>query len=287
MRDAPAFQQQGVELILEDIARVARPGAHRSRSARPGRWPWPTIASPSCSGGRSPARYICAGSAPAGYLEWNVMLDVAAFVRVLRSDLTLAIYPAPPTRARSTSGPTTRSGSCPTWGSSATSPRPAAVRRLRLEPYGPDGFPPGTRAGPAGRDLDRSASARTTSGRPRSGPRSPGRLLVRRADGTHRLLPAAEVAPTDTRIPGGLRAVRADRPRRRPVSVHAHRPPHPDSIYARADPILQERAFARPCRRCIDRSGLAVPTGETACLLLIPRELDTWDGASTGRVVQR
>src|SRR5579883_1528005 len=37
--------------------------------------------------------YLSAGSSTPGYLEWNVALDPNAFVRLLRSDLPIDIFP--------------------------------------------------------------------------------------------------------------------------------------------------------------------------------------------------
>ena len=90
-----------------------------------------------------------------------------------------------------------------------------------------------------------------------------GRLLVRRSDGTHRLLPPAEVAPSDPRIPGRLEpcelTVRDDGQFQFTLTDHPTR----TRIYARSDPVLQERAFREALPALYRSFCLAVPTGET------------------------
>jgi hypothetical protein len=91
-RDAPAFQQAGITLLC-DILRAAPQPVHivSFGSARP-----LAIAfnrEPDLLRSQIARIHLCAGAAPPGYLEWNVMLDPLAFVRLLASDLPLAIYP--------------------------------------------------------------------------------------------------------------------------------------------------------------------------------------------------
>jgi len=92
MEDAPAFQQAGVDLMLEVLEESAAPVDIVSfGSARPLAVAYNRA--PRLLKDKVRRVHLCAGGQPAGYLEWNVMLDPDAFVRVLRSDLPVDIYP--------------------------------------------------------------------------------------------------------------------------------------------------------------------------------------------------
>jgi hypothetical protein len=104
MEDVPAFQQTGIELILRTLRESPVPVDIVSfGSARP-----LAVAfnrAPDLLREKMRRAYLCAGSAPPGYLEWNVNLDVHAFVRVLRSGLPLAIYPCATDQSATALGP--------------------------------------------------------------------------------------------------------------------------------------------------------------------------------------
>lgn len=92
MLNAPAFQQQGVELLLE-LLRSSYDAVHlmSQGSARP-------IAvaynrEPELFHEKVARIHLCMGSTGATFLEWNVALDPNAAVRLLRSDLPIALYP--------------------------------------------------------------------------------------------------------------------------------------------------------------------------------------------------
>lgn len=95
MRDAPAFQQQGIDLMLETL-RASRERVHivSFGSAR-------AIAAaynrdPHLFRNRLARLHLCAGAASPpvpGYLEWNVALDPLAIVRLLQSPLPITLYP--------------------------------------------------------------------------------------------------------------------------------------------------------------------------------------------------
>lgn len=92
MTDVPAFQQQGIDLLLRVLGESPVPVDIVSfGSARP-----VAVAfnrAPDLLREKAREIYLCAGSAPEGYLEWNVCLDPHAFVRMLRSGLNVTIYP--------------------------------------------------------------------------------------------------------------------------------------------------------------------------------------------------
>ena len=92
MEDAPAPQQAGIDLLLQAIMESESPVDIVSfGSARPVAVAYNRM--PHLMRRKVRRVHVCAGAAPRGYLEWNVFLDVHAFVRLLRSDLPIAIYP--------------------------------------------------------------------------------------------------------------------------------------------------------------------------------------------------
>jgi len=81
-----------VELILSVLRAAREPVDIVSfGSARPVALAWNR--EPDLMRSRVRTLHLCAGAAPSGYLEWNVMLDPHAFVAVLRSRMNVAIYP--------------------------------------------------------------------------------------------------------------------------------------------------------------------------------------------------
>ena len=103
----PPFQQQGIELLLRVLRESPVPVDIVSfGSARP-----VAVAfnrDPDLLREKVREIYLCEGSAPAGYLEWNVYLDPHAFVRMLRSGLNITIYPC-----ATEQGPFQGLGTCP------------------------------------------------------------------------------------------------------------------------------------------------------------------------------
>lgn len=112
LRDAPGFQQAGIELLLELLRKSAEPVdilvfcSCRAVAAAFNREPALLREKIKCL-------HLCAGTTSgeifdvdwgarrrlpvregsSGYLEWNVQLDPHAFVRLLTSGLPLALYP--------------------------------------------------------------------------------------------------------------------------------------------------------------------------------------------------
>jgi hypothetical protein len=95
MLDAPPFQQQGIELILKTLRESPKPvhivsfGSARAIAVAYNR-------EPALFRTKLARLHLCAGgsSPPArGYIEWNVALDPQAIVCLLRSDLPIALYP--------------------------------------------------------------------------------------------------------------------------------------------------------------------------------------------------
>ncbi|MCC6699287.1 MAG: hypothetical protein IT365_26920 [Candidatus Hydrogenedentes bacterium] len=92
MPDAPAFQQAGIELLIETLRASEEPvdvvsfGSVRPLAVALNR-------EPELLESKIRLAHLCVGAYPAGYVEWNVQLDVHAFVCVIRSNLKLAVYP--------------------------------------------------------------------------------------------------------------------------------------------------------------------------------------------------
>jgi hypothetical protein len=92
MLDIPAFQQQGVELILKTLreskerVQIASFGSARSIAVAYNR-------DPALFRKKVKQIHLSAGTSAPVYLEWNVALDTNAVVRLLKSDLPIAIYP--------------------------------------------------------------------------------------------------------------------------------------------------------------------------------------------------
>jgi len=90
--DVPAFQQQGVELILKTLKESSEPvqiasfGSARSIAAAYNR-------NPVLFKKKVKQIHLSAGTSAPVFLEWNVALDTIAIVSLLRSKLPIAIYP--------------------------------------------------------------------------------------------------------------------------------------------------------------------------------------------------
>lgn len=92
MLDASPLEQAGVSLLLETLRRSrGKVDIVSFGSAKP-----VAIAynrAPHLMRAKVRLVHLCAGSSEPPFIEWNVELDRAAFIRVLRSDLPVAIYP--------------------------------------------------------------------------------------------------------------------------------------------------------------------------------------------------
>lgn len=141
--------------------------------------------------------------------EWNVALDPIAFVRLLRSDLPIALYPCATQDGAFAYGPHNTFWRLPNL---------HFVKQLdrRLRNYMDFAFGRAVRMDflramdeepPPDRDLpiyEKPHSVWETA----VWMKVTGRRLVRRADGKHKLVSADELLPTDTVLPSRLRPAR-------------------------------------------------------------------------------
>lgn len=208
MSDAPAFQQSGVELMLKALRESRAPVEIVSfGSARPLAVAYNRA--PDLVRRKVRMVHLCAGAYPGGYLEWNVRLDVNAFVRVLRSDLPVAIYPCATEK-----GPFDLGRHNSFW----LLPDLEFIQRMdvRLQRYLAFAFERTVRVdflNAMEEDVPPEVIRRICA-RPHNvwetavWANVARRKLVRRSDGLRRLVPAHEVARDDVELPNDLRPCR-------------------------------------------------------------------------------
>jgi hypothetical protein len=210
MLDAPAFQSAGVELLLRVLRESPEPVDVVSfGSARPAAVAFNR--EPDLMRSKLRRLHLCAGAAPAGYLEWNVQLDAHAFVRLLRSDLPIAVYPCATEK-----GPFDLGVNNCYW----QLPDRGVIRRMhpRLRSYMAYAFSKSSRTDflCAVEDDAPEELLQQVCGGPHAvwetavWTQVAGRKLVRRADGTRRLVPATEVKPDDAPLVESLRPCRIE-----------------------------------------------------------------------------
>ena len=103
--------------------------------------------------------HVCAGASELGYLEWNVVLDPQALVRLLRSDLPIAIYPCATKEGPFAYGPHNCFWKLNNLQFIEKSAAVAGLSGFRLQPIKPHGFSSGHGRGPAGRVAQRDRQA--------------------------------------------------------------------------------------------------------------------------------
>jgi len=243
MLDAPGFQQTGVELLLDTLRISAEPvdilsfGSARAVAVAYNREPDLMLE-------RVRLVHLCAGTSEPGFMEWNVDLDRCAFIRVLRSRLPVAIYPCATKEGPFAYGPHNCFYLLENLG---------FIRDMapRLRQYLIYAFTSSTRPDFL-RFLDEETPEevlREVCARRHNvwetcvWAQVADRRIARRADGTHRLMPASEVTARDTVLPNELRPckVRVDH-----NAVMAWEPtddPTRFFMYDRGNPHENERAL--------------------------------------------
>lgn len=243
MLDVPGFQQAGVELLLSTLESAAAPVDVLSfGSAR-------TIAvafnrRPDLLRAKVRRIHLCAGASSVDCLEWNVTLDVHAHVRVLRSDMPVAIYPCATKDGPFAYGP----NNC-FW----KLPDLQFLTRIspRLQAYMAYAFARMTRSDFL-RMLDEpppEAMLQDFIGRSHNvwetgvWAQVANLRIVRRADGQHRLVPADQVRPDDKVLLNELRPCTLDVRDDGLFSFQYTDRPTNFLMYDRGDPVENERAL--------------------------------------------
>ena len=255
MLDAPAFQQQGIELILKTLRESTEPvhilsfGSARAVAAAYNRDPELFHRKLACL-------HLCAGgSSPPvpGFIEWNVGLDQAAIVRLLRSDLPIAIYPDAANNARDKGyGVFHPAFSYDEHNTYYQIPDLGFIRRMDaplrryleyafgrsqrvdfLRAVETDGPPPDASLFSKEHYVWETAVWICVS----------GRKLVQRADGTRRILPAGEVLSADKVLPNELRPCTVNVNDDGMYEFRETSGPSNFSVYFRGDPHANEAAL--------------------------------------------
>ncbi len=243
MLDAPPFQQQGIGLLLRTLRESPEPvelllfGSARAAAVACNR-------EPDLMKAKVRRVHLCAGASSPDYLEWNVMLDRHAFVRLLRSDLPVAIYPC-----ATGEGPFAYGRHNCFW--KLPDLKFIADMDPKLQAYLAFAFTRSTRM-----DFLRAVEQAPPPEVVQSFVNRPhnvwetsvwmqvaNRRLVRRADGTHRLVPAAEMLPSDKVFPNELRPCRVTVRDDCMFTFELTDGPTNFWIYDRGDPMENERAL--------------------------------------------
>jgi pyrimidine-specific ribonucleoside hydrolase len=243
MLDAPGFQQAGVELMLSTLrAAETKVDVLSFGSAR-------TIAvaynrEPDLLRAKVRRIHLCAGASSTECMEWNVALDPHAHVRVLRSDLPVALYPCATKDGPFAYGPNNCFWKLPDL-------KFIARMQPKLQAYLAYAFARMTRSDFL-RMLDEpppEAVLREIYGRGHNvwetavWAQVADLRIVRRADGRCRLVPAGEVRPADKVLPNELRPCRLDVRDDGLFRFEYTDKPTNFLMYDRGDPMENERAL--------------------------------------------
>ena len=243
MTDVPPFQQFGVELILRTLRQSDTPVEIVSfGSARP-------IAvaynrQPDLFRSKVGRVHLSAGASSPAFLEWNVMLDPCAIVCLLRSDLPIAIYPCATGEGPFAYGPNNSF-----W--KLENLRFVETMDPKLKNYLAFAFGRSTRMDYL-RFLDEPAHEEILKGvydRPHNVWETAvwsvvsNRRIVRRGDGSCRLVPRDEVRPSDRVLRNDLRPCRVDVRDTGLFRFEWTDAPTRRVLYDRGDPFENQRAL--------------------------------------------
>lgn len=243
MLDIPAFQQQGVELILEILRESREPVYILSfGSARPVAVAYNR--DPKLFRAKVKQIHLSAGSSSPEFLEWNVALDQNAIVCLLRSELPIAIYPCGTKEGAFGYGPNNSFWRFVDlmW---------VKQMDLRLKRYLAYAFGRVARSDflrAMDEDLPESLTAERYA-KPHNVWETAvwtivaNRRLVRPAGGHYRIVPAKEVLPTDKVLPNDLRPCKLSVPDDARFTFEFTQGPSNFLMYDRGDPYENERAF--------------------------------------------
>jgi pyrimidine-specific ribonucleoside hydrolase len=255
MLDAPPFQQQGIELILKTLRESVKPvhivsfGSTRAIAVAYNR-------APALFRKKLARLHLCAGgSSPpvANYIEWNVALDPLAIACLLRSELPVALYPDAANNAGEKGyGLFSPAFSYDDHNTYYKLPDLRFISQMDppLRRYLEYAFSRSSRV-----DFLRATEVDSPSLDGKILAKEhyvwetavwicvTGKKLVKRADGTHRLILAEQVAATDKVLPNELRPCTVTV---RPDGIYEYREttqPTSCSVYYRGDPRENEAAL--------------------------------------------
>jgi hypothetical protein len=261
-RDAPAFEQGGIELLLQTLREAVEPVtimifcSCRTVAAAFNREPElfrEKVAAIHLSAGTSSPdkfdvdlerhRRIPLRPGSPGYREWNVELDPWAFVCLLRSGLPLCLYPCATENGPFDAG---RNNSYYDLKSLAfiRDMQPALRNYLHfaLAQTCRNDFLLALEDEPDPASLERvCAISRHPVWETALWQMVAGRALVRRADGRHRLIPSDAIQPDDHVLPSGLRSCHLSVDDEGRFSYVPMEKPGGHFIYERGDPAENER----------------------------------------------
>lgn len=257
MTDAPRFQQGGIDLLLRALDESDVPVEIVSfGSARPLAVAYNR--EPGLLGSKVARIHLCAGSSSPSYQEWNVYLDPHAFVRLLRSDLPVAIHPCATAKGPFAYGPHNCFWRLPDL-SLVKEMDPALVRYLvyAASRSGRIDFLRAMDEDPAPDLIDGLAARRHRLWETGVWALVSGRKLVRRAGIGCRLAPVGEVLPADELLPNELLPCRVDCAEDGTFRFELGEGGSNKTIYHRGDPLANEAALreALPALYTSFRSG--------------------------------
>jgi pyrimidine-specific ribonucleoside hydrolase len=243
MLDAPAFQQAGVELMLNTLRQAEQPvdivsfGSARAVALAYNR-------EPDLLRQRVRRIHLCAGASSPDFLEWNVVLDPHAFVRLLKSDLPIALYPCATQVGPFAYGP----HNC-FWQLNDLQ----FIRELdpRLRRYKAFAFGATHRVDflRAIEEDPPEAAWPSICNRPHNvwetcvWMQVTDRRLVQHSDGSYRIIPATDVRADDKMLPNELRPCRVAVRDNGGFTFELTDAPTNFWIYDRGDPVANERAL--------------------------------------------
>lgn len=243
MLDAPPFQQAGIELLLDTLRRTTEKveitvfGSARSVAAAYNR-------QPELVRDRVRRVHLCAGASSPDFLEWNVVLDPHAFVRLLRSDLPVAIYPCATKDGPFAYGPHNCFWKLPDLRFiEAMHPRLRAYLAYAFTRSNRSDFLRAVEEDPSEPVLKRFTGGAHNVWETAVWLQIADRRLVRRAAGHYRIIAAHEVLPTDTVLPNELRPCRVQVRDNGRFSFELTDQPTNFWMYDRGDPRENEKAL--------------------------------------------
>ncbi|MGA2621001.1 MAG: hypothetical protein ABSF26_25540 [Thermoguttaceae bacterium] len=243
MLDAPAFQQFGIELLLETLRRwpdkveITIFGSARSVAVAFNR-------QPDLLRRRVRRIHLSAGASSGEFLEWNVTLDPHAVVRLLRSDLPIAIYPCATKDGPFGYGPHNSFWKLPNLQFvKEMSPPLRAYLTYAMSNSKRVDFLRALDDNPPAAALETIARKPHNVWETAIWLQVTGRKLVRRTDGRFRIIPASEVLATDTVLPNDLRPCRVAVRDNGAFTFDLTEQPTNFSIYDRGDPVTNEQAL--------------------------------------------